>query len=258
MKIDFHSHIWNDQFDRVGEFVSNVTEMGTDKMVVLPIAPYMSNDDMAKVVGQGDGRLIGFASVVPFAKTTSIPREDPIDALGHAVEHLGLVGLKLHPIIQGFALNDPGLVPVVSAAGDLGIPVLFHTGAANGEFGRIENARIERLDDLATMCPRTVMIAGHADPLGNAPYLARKHPNVYLETSISWARYGSIIPGVVKQAVEMSGPDKILYGTDYSLGREQRVADTTAVLNDSGLSDDDLAMIFGGNAERLLHLETVA
>jgi uncharacterized protein len=254
MKIDFHTHVWNNQMDRIDEFVQTAAGLGIDASVVLPIAPYMRNEDVASAVQQADGHLIGFCSVLPFAKTTGIPREDPIETLRHAVEDLHLVGLKLHPIIQGFAMNDPGLVPVVSAAGDLGIPVLLHTGPANGEFGRIENARLELLDDLATMCPRTVLVAGHADPLGAAPYLARKHPNVYLETSISWPRYGSIIPGLVKQTVDMASPEKILYGTDFSLGRDQRVHDMDAVLEQSGLPAEDLASIYGGNAERLLGL----
>jgi predicted TIM-barrel fold metal-dependent hydrolase len=212
----------------------------------------MTNDDVAKLVEAAPERIIGFASVVPFAQTTSIPRRDPIEELRYAVGELGLRGLKLHPIIQGFAMNDPGLVPVVSAAGELGIPVLLHTGPANGRAGRIENARVELLDDLAIMCPNTVLVAGHADPLGAAPYLARKHPNVYLETSISWARYCSLIPGLAKQAVELAGPDKVLFGADYHLGREQRVHDMLAVFAAAGLAEADQELVFAGNARRVL------
>ncbi len=255
MKIDFHAHIWNDQLDRVGEYVAALDKLEIDRSVVLPIAPYMENRDVAKVVEEAAGRVIGFASVLPFAKTTGIPRVDPIESLREAIEDLGLSGVKLHPIIQGFALNDPGLVPVVSAAGDLGVPVLFHTGPANGEFGRIENARVELMDDLATMCPHTVLVAGHADPLGAAPYIARKHPNVFLETSISWSRYGSIIPGLLKQAVELAGPEKVLYGADYHLGREQRVHDMDAVLSSSGLDEETLELVYRGNAIRVLGLD---
>ncbi|MDQ7903559.1 amidohydrolase family protein [Phytohabitans sp. ZYX-F-186] len=254
MKIDFHAHVWNTQLDQVGEFAERLTALGTDAAVVLPIAPYMTNESIADLVKAASGKVIGFASVVPFAETTGIPREDPLTTLGHAVETLGLRGLKLHPLIQGFALNDPGLVPVVSAAGDLGVPVLVHTGPANGRAGRLQNGEINLLDDLAIMCPNTVLIAGHANPLSDAPYLARKHKNVYLETSISWARWGKLIPGLVRQVIEDAGPDKILYGTDFSLGRDQRVTDTNAVIDATGLPDADLALVYGGNAARLLNL----
>lgn len=254
MKIDFHTHVWNTQLDKVEMFVERFTALGIDKSVVLPIAPYMTNESIADLVERAHGSIIGFASVVPFAETTGIPREDPLQTLEHAVTHLGLRGLKLHPLIQGFNLADPGLVPVVAAAGDLGVPVIFHTGPANGRAGRLDNGRVELLDDLAIMCPNTVLIAGHANPMSDAHYLARKHPNVYLETSISWARWGDLIPGLVKRVVEDAGPDKILYGTDFSLDRDQRVIDTDRVFERSGLSDDDLALVFGGNAQRLLKL----
>jgi uncharacterized protein len=254
MKVDFHTHVWNTQLAEAGDFVERLHALGIDKAAVLPIAPYMTNESIAKIASQYPDTIIGFASVVPFAQTTGIPREDPIEALGHAVTTLGLRGLKLHPLIQGFYLNDPGLVPLVSAAGDLNIPVIFHTGPSNGRAGRLAHGHVEMLDDLAIMCPNTILVAGHANPLSDAHYLARKHPNVYLETSISWASWGALIPGLIKQTVEQAGPEKILYGTDFSLGRDQRVIDTDQVFTASGLSDDALSLVFGGNAQRILGL----
>ena len=252
MRIDVHTHIWNDQFDRLDQFIGSLDELAIDRACVLPIAPYMRNEDMADLVERSNGRIVGWASVLPFAETTGIPRVDPVEDLRHAIEDLGLKGLKLHPLIQGFALNDPGLVPVVSAAGELGVPVLFHTGPANGRAGRMENARIELLDDLAIMCPNTIMIAGHASPLGPASYLARKHPNVYLETSITWARWCKLMPGLASMVTEHAGADKILYGTDFSIGRDERVTGLNAVLEE--LDPTDLEKISGQNAARILNL----
>jgi len=252
MKIDFHAHIWNDQGHRVDEFVAGLDSLGIDRAVVLPIAPYMSNEDVAAHVAAAPDRLIGFASVLPFGSTTGIPRLDPVEDLAYAVETLGLRGLKLHPVIQGFRLNDPGLIPVVRAAGDLGIPVLFHTGISNGPAGRMDNARLELLDDLAIMCPDTKLIAGHSEPLGPAPDLAFKHKNLYLETSLSWPRYCELIPGLAKQTVELAGEGKVLFGCDYHIGRESRVTDMIRILEDSGMSEQQLADVYAGNALRLL------
>ncbi|WP_263118860.1 amidohydrolase family protein [Cellulomonas sp. RIT-PI-Y] len=252
MIIDLHGHIWNTQLDRTDEVVAQMDEVGLDRLCVLPIAPYMSNDDVAVLVAKQPDRFIGFASVVPFAQTTSIPRQDPIEELERAVTELGLRGLKLHPLIQGFSLADPGLAPVVQAAGRLGVPVLFHTGPSFGRNGRTDNGRVELIDDLAMMCPDTVIIAGHADPLGAAPYIAHKHPNVYLETSIAWPRYCKLIPGLARDAIDIATPEKILYGTDFSLGKQQRVRDLTAVLDGADLSDEEREMIEHGNAQRIL------
>lgn len=252
MRIDIHTHIWNNQFDRLDEFIGALDELEIDAACVLPIAPYMTNEDIARLVERGKERIIGWASVLPFADTTGIPRRDPVEDLRHAVEVLGLRGLKIHPMIQGFAMNDPGLVPVVSAAGELGVPVLLHTGPSNGRAGRVENARVELLDDLAIMCPNTVLVAGHANPLSVAGYLARKHPNVYLEPSIAWTKFCRLIPGLAEATVNEAGADKILFGTDFSLGREERVHGIDSVLSE--LEASNLAMIHGGNAKRIMKL----
>lgn len=252
MRIDFHTHIWNTQLERVDEFVEWLGKLHIDRACVSPIAPYMSNEDVATLVSRGNGHIIGFASVVPFGMTTGIPRLDPVDDLKHAVQDLGLKGLKLHPIIQGFDLANPGLVPVVREAGRLGIPVLFHTGPSFGRMGRMEHARVEKLDDLAIMCPDTIIIAGHANPMSDAPDLARKHPNVYLETSISWSYWCSIIPGLAAATIERAGREKVLYGTDFSLGKEDRVTAMDEVL--ALLTPEDRSAIEGGNARALLGL----
>lgn len=254
MNIDIHGHVWNTQLDRCNEILGEMDDVGIDRLAVLPIAPYMSNDAVAAFVAENPERFIGFASVVPFAQTTGIPRTDPVEELRRAVEELGLKGLKLHPLIQGFMPSDPGLAPVVRAAGDLGVPVLLHTGPSYGRFARTEAGRVEHVDDLAIMCPDAAIIIGHADPLGNAPYIARKHPNVFLEPSLSWPRYCGLIPGLARQAIDIATPEKVLFGTDFSLGKGERVEGVLNVLKEAALSPLEEDMILRTNAEKLLGL----
>lgn len=102
------------------------------------------------------------------------------------------------------------------------------------------------------MCPDTILVAGHADPLGAGPYIARKHPNVYLETSISWPRYCGLIPGLASQAVEIAGAEKVLYGTDFSVGKQQRARDMNAVLDGASLGISERDLIEHGNAIKVL------
>lgn len=252
MKIDFHTHIWPHQIGYVDEFVESLDGAGIDKAVVMPIAPHGSNEDIANCVEQAPDRLIGFASVMPMATPMRQTNADPVSVLEDAVVRLGLRGLKLHPIVQGFEICDPGIAPTVDAAGELGIPVLIHTGPAYARTGRLRNADIELIDDLAIMCPRTTLIAGHGDPLLVGPHLARKHPNVYLETSGAWADLGRLLPGLALRAVEVAGKEKVLFGTDYSIGKEERFESSMGVLNDSGMASDWLEAVYGGNAWKLL------
>lgn len=253
MIIDFHTHIWNTQLDDVDEFVKGLDAGGIDQACVLPIAPYMTNEDVARLVDKHPDRLIGFASVVPFSRTTGIPRVDPADELQRAVEELGLKGLKIHPLIQGFKIDDPGLVPLMSAAGELDIPVLLHTGPNMGAAGRSANGKVELIEDLALMCPNTTIVAGHADPLDvTTAYMAASMPNVYLEPSISWPTRHEILPKLAAQVIRIAGAGKVLYGTDFSIGRGQRIVDINSMLDDCDLSAEDRALIESGNARRLL------
>jgi len=255
MIIDFHTHIWNTQLDEVDTFIRGLDNGGVDMACVLPIAPYMSNEDVARLVAKHPDRLIGFASVVPFSRTTGIPRTDPADELRHAVEELGLKGLKIHPLIQGFKIDDPGLVPLMTVAAELDIPVLLHTGPNMGAAGRSVNGKVELIEDLALMCPNTTIIAGHADPLDVATaYMAASMPNVYLEPSIAWPKRHEILPKLARQTIDTAGASKVLYGTDFSIDRDQRIVDINSMLDDCDLSAEDRALIENGNARRLLKI----
>ena len=255
MIIDIHTHVWADQTDAdVDAFVRAMDERSIDISAVLAIAPYVSNEGLAKQIKRYPDRLVGFASVAPFGQTTGIPREDPLTTLERAVQDLGMRGLKLHPTMQGFALDDPGLVPIMRKAAELGIPVLFHTGPTHGRAGRIKNAMIEHIDDLAIMCPDTVIIAGHGEIFENGPYIAAKHPNVYLDTAITWSRVCPIFPGLGESAIDVAGPDKILFATDANPRRLERFDSTLNALGSLDITEETRSKIMGANAARILGL----
>lgn len=254
MRIDVHTHIWNDQADRVAEFVKGMDRHNVDKACVLPIAPFNTNEHIAACVKQAPDRLIGFASVLPFGETTGVKGHNPIDDLERAVVDLGLRGLKLHPMIQAFSLDDPGLAPLMAKAAELEIPVLFHTGPSHGRAGRIKNAMIEHMDDLAMMCPNTTIIAGHADIFRTGPYIAAKHPNVYLETALHWERFCRLIPGLGEEAIKSAGAKKVMFGTDFNVDRPERLEAMVAALDRLELSQETRDAVYGGNAARILKL----
>ena len=72
MVVDFHLHIpmrWVEEGvhpKEAGErIVSFMDEVGIEVAVLLPIAPWVSNNYVYKVVSYNPEKLIGFASVVP-------------------------------------------------------------------------------------------------------------------------------------------------------------------------------------------------
>ncbi|MDX6533227.1 MAG: uncharacterized protein QOF68_971, partial [Gaiellales bacterium] len=167
------------------------------------------NEYVAEYVAQHPEKLIGFASVDP-------GRPDAAERLDHAVHGLGLRGLKLGPIYQGF---DPGSGPAMRLfrqAEELGLPVMIHQATTFIRNGPLEWARPILLDAVARACPDLVICAAH---LGH-PWceelmvVIRKHPNMYADVSALHTRPLQLY-FALRAAVEYRVTDKLLFGTDY-------------------------------------------
>lgn len=131
---------------------------------------------------------------------------------------LGIRMIKIHPPHQLFAPNAYRgelwqLAEVYRECETRGVPVMFHTGTS--VFPRARNVYADPMpiDDVAVDFPRLPVILAHAGrPLygETAFFLARRHPNVYLEVSgippKSLLRY---VPRLATIA------DKVLWGTDW-------------------------------------------
>ncbi len=77
-------------------------------------------------------------------------------------------------------------------------------------------------------------------------YLARKYPNVYLDTAAAnW------LQRILEQALEEVGPDKILFGSDAPWFYPSIVR---ACINDLEIADCAKEKILGANVARLLNL----
>jgi len=108
---DFHLHIL-EKWVKDGatpraaaeKLVQFMEESGIDVGVILPIAPYILNDYVYRVVSYEPKRLVGFASVVPN------PADIAMRELRRAIEDLGLRGVKLHPGMQGFCIRHPHVI----------------------------------------------------------------------------------------------------------------------------------------------------
>lgn len=83
--------------------------------------------------------------------------------------------------------------------------------------------------------------------------------NIYVDTSSSnsWAATNGItLKDVFERALEVFGPERILFGTDSNVfpagWQKDRLDEQSAVLDALAVSPEDKALIFGGNAEQLL------
>jgi hypothetical protein len=89
--------------------------------------------------------------------------------------------------------------------------------------------------------------------------LADLCPNVYLDTSStnSWMRYeGLDLPTVFRRALSVTGPSRLLFGSDSSFfprGWNSGIFDVqTRALLELGIGSEDSRQILGGNLQRIL------
>ncbi len=268
--IDFHLHVPERWVEKevsskvVAErFLQFMDESGIDIGVILPIAPYISNDYVYKVVSHEPKRLVGFASVVPN------PADVAAKELRRAVEDLGLRGLKLHPGIQGFCIRHPHVIKVLKVAGELEVPVVIH--AMKGDLSTLyfksvkEHAlptpdKIEDFDLLPVLAPETAIIYAHIGGLfGFREFMAiaAGHPNVYLDTSYSLVTIAEEV-GIQRLSVYIKhlGADKLIFGSDYIMGLTpdwlSAKKQVEIIKSLPGLNDREKELILSGNARRLL------
>jgi predicted TIM-barrel fold metal-dependent hydrolase len=174
------------------------------------------NDYVAETVATYPDVLMGFCTVDPRKGSAAV------EELERSVAVLGLRGLKLHPIHQGFFPDDPAFTPLFSKAEELGIPVLMHSGYAaagagapdGGGFQLAYSRPIPHVDSLAARQPGLTIIMAHpAWPwIAEQIAVALHKSNVFIDLS-GWApRY---IPGDLIREAGSRLRKKVLFGSDY-------------------------------------------
>ena len=126
--------------------------------------------------------FIGFASVNPAYRGVGAAVEE----LRRAVTELGLSGVKLYPMYQHWAANDPDLAfPIYQAAQELGIPVMIHQAGSTRIDAKLELGRPAMLDDIGREFRDLRVIIAHCGLpwVDEALFLLTKHPNFYTELS---------------------------------------------------------------------------
>lgn len=170
-----------------------------------------TNDWVAAFVSGHEDRLVAVGSVHPLLS------RDPAGETVRLFDR-GIRMFKLHPPHQRVAANayrggDDALEKIYTTAQAARRPVMIHTGTSIFPGARNVYADPMAADDVAVDFPDLTVILAHAGrPLfmPTAVFLARRHPNVYLDLSgIPPRKLLEYLP----RLEELSG--KCLWGTDY-------------------------------------------
>lgn len=254
MIIDFHTHVREGKGDP-DDFIAALDENGIDMAVVAPITPgsdalgFSTNEFVYELRQRYPTRIINFACVVPYEPDA--PRE-----LEHAVREYGAKGLKLHPPLQNFSLLDPRIAPTIRTAVELDIPILIHTGPIFSQNARMRLGDAIDVDDLAIAFPELKIVIAHGNPLGPDPVIAAKHPNVYMDTTMVFARLAELMPSLGSATIRwMRSSDKLIYGSDGNPRQTERIGYNIGAVRAMDVDEEVKAKVLGGNAARLLGLD---
>jgi uncharacterized protein len=213
---------------RIEVTLRHMAEAGIDRTVIFPVndADYEKpNQAIADLCGKYPGKFIGFAKHDPETEQGRIRR-----MLRHEVEQLGLRGLKLHKLPTR---------EVLDAVAELGIPILYHP------------KEVSMFYAIAQEYPQVTLLMAHLGCyLSKTPEwhleaiaIAKRYPNVYLETSAVLAQK------YLELAVKELGAERLVFGSD---GPENDSRLELYKLRLLKLQPADEAKVLGGNIQRLL------
>lgn len=197
------------------------------------------------------------------------------DALARATSAFddGLKGICLFPAMQRFSIADERIEPLLKlAAKTKGAIVFVHCGVLSvGIRKRLGvpspfDLRFSNPIDVhpvALRHPGVRFVIPHfgAGYLREALMVCDLCPNVYLDTSSTngWMQYAAPplkLTDVFRQALQVAGPQRLVFGSDSSIfprGWHARIfAEQAEALEQIGIGSSDAQAIFGGNLERLL------
>jgi predicted TIM-barrel fold metal-dependent hydrolase len=194
------------------------------------------------------GRLVPFASINPYIVN------DIAAELVRLVEEMNFGGIKVYPTYHHHYPNEARLYPLYAKAQELGLPVLVHTGSSVFRGARIKYGDPLFLDDVAIDFPDLNILMAHSGRpfwYDHAFWMARQHPNVYMEVS---GLPGKKLLDYFPRLEEIS--DKVVYGSDWP-GNPDLRRNVNAV-REMDISEEAKENILFDNAARILGLPVPA
>lgn len=224
--------------------INQCENIGVDRCLVTSVAttPHHAqsiNTFIANEVCCHPDKFIGFGSLHPDS--------DSLEADAEHLTELGLKGVKLHPDIQNFKVDDPKVIKIFEICNRKNLPVLLHTGDS-----RYDNSNPNRVEKILKMFPDLIIIGAHLGgwSLWNtAPQILYHYKNFYVDTCSS---FYALSKDKAREIINLYGADRVIFGTDFPMWKQK---DELEFLFDLGLSEKELKSILHDNLSRILKIE---
>lgn len=127
------------------------------------------------------------------------------------LKSLGLRGVKLHPDVQGFKIDDYRCLSIYEKCeGEL--PILFHTGDS-----RFDLSNPNRMEPILEIFTGLTVIGAHFGGYSIWEEASRRlcgHPNFYVDSSSSLF---ALSAETATEIIRRYGADKVLFATDFPM-----------------------------------------
>lgn len=247
--IDFHTHLQTHWFQKPllteAEFISGMDRFGVEVACIFTLMGFYGNcpaenEKLAAYARAHPKRLIPFATVDPKLGPPAV------EELERCLANPLFRGVKFHNWLQAFApsMARETMIEILHCAARHQVPVIFHDGTP-------PYATTFQIAALARWVPEATIVLGHgglADYVHAAGQLLRELPNLYV--CVCGPKAGDL-----PYLVEMAGPDKVLFGSDFGFADWKILAEFLDNVLASGLPESTLKKILHRNAAGLLQLE---
>ena len=228
MVIDAHCHIYPDKIadkaahstgrfyslpttydGKVSTLLENGAKAGIDKFIVQSVATTPKqvssiNKFIAAEVTAHPDKLYGLGTLHPDSEDIRADVEELVS--------LGLGGVKLHPDIQQFKLDDYRCLKIYELCEEFKLPVLLHTGDS-----RYDYSNPNRLIPILNIYDKMVVIGAHFGGWSmwdEASKLLADRENFYVDCSSS---FYALSDDKIREIIARYGVDRVLFGTDYPM-----------------------------------------
>ncbi len=214
--------------------------VGVDGFVVQSVATAPKqvtsiNEFIAATVAAHPDRLTGLGTLHPES-------DDLAEDIAH-IRALGLHGVKLHPDIQQFKIDDYRCLKIYELCEQEGLPILMHTGDS-----RYDYSNPNRLLPVLQIYTGLTVVGAHLAGWSVWEEACQKLgalPNLYVDTC---SCLSFMPPEEMAAIIRHYGASRVLFGTDYPMWSAQK---ELAALLDMGFTEEEYRLILSENARRI-------
>lgn len=237
---DFYGGLGSTLDGRVSTLASEAQMAGIEHCIVQSVATTPKqvssiNKFIAATVADNLSGMTGLGTLHPDSEDLASDVEEIIS--------LGLRGVKLHPDIQKFKIDDYRCLKIYELCEKKSLPILMHTGDC-----RYDYSNPNRLMPILDIYDKLIIIGAHFGGWSVWKEASKKlhnYKNLYVDSSS--ALY-ALKPSVAVEIVHLYGEDRVLFGTDYPMWSPKEELERFLAL---GLSDKQNEKILFHNASSL-------